>query len=652
MNRIIILSYSSLLFKKLFFDTSMPERVDDIENMSHKKPELIILPYFEKISYHDEFWGVWEILIWLRIHNIMCHVCVVGNFPIESLLRFEKRAVMLSSRGVSYMQLPETLNQETINKKIADKADPENVRGVMYMLVDIQHMRHVYANIWGLERLVSVHKMYYKNFRWEASEDYKKQEKSLDYQIAKYVFVRGEKILQQSGKTIRAKEDLEDKLIQSNKKGLTVLLIDDKADSGWLRVFQSLLPGINIVSMPIDTYNENLITKFKSIDNVNRINIIISDLRLYPQEESEIDYNKLKSMELMKYIYDQDEYGKVHYILFTASNQLMNYKNVILSRYAPTGVYVKEGFDHIINPLQQDENYRNLVNALCHALYGVNENKYRQDSYRAGGRVDNGDPDEVSRIAYIERYKDTLQWDDVYKKIKKKLDQFDHVLIDTNIYYRKKEPFIALCGSEKIRCIYPVYKEMERISLTREISYRSHMASWACGVYEDRIFKEECLSLAHIEEIDKSIKVGKNLNNLADRYFLPAIINLLGINTNLKILFITNDNGPFNQVLNWAKQNHVNNVRVLRTGFLYRECNITLPQSVQVMGSELSKNGKAYNVVLSDGTKIDIPILNLESIVLRKTTIEELDNLMGKEYGYFEKKDLRIQIIKDLSRKK
>ena len=706
MSRFIIVTNISLLLKNLFLETFVPVRLANIENISDKKPELIILPYFEKISYHDEICGVWEILIWLRIHNIMCHVCIVGNMPIENLLRHERRAFMLGSRGVSYMQLPEILDQVKINKKIGDNADPENVRSVMSMLVDIQHMRHVYANIWGLERLVEIHKKYFKDFKWEPSKEYNKKSKSLDYQMAIYVFVKANKKDDKNeiedSRTIDALKDLKKAL--RKKPDLNVLLIDDKADSGWesviksliedmffekgisswLSTLQSLLPSKKTVySMPIKNYDDDLMVKFQQIYvDYSKIDVIISDLRLYPQEELEIDYNNFKSIKLMKNIYDKKNkqrrlvFNKVRYILFTASNQLMNYKNVIHSKYAPSGIYVKEGFDHIVNPGQQEENYRNLVNALSAA---VNEN-YRKTTSRAGGGVENASIADEKRLEYVDYAILNGIWNSIFEEIIRCFEGYDHVLLDTNIFYHDEDPlFIALCGSDKIRCFYPVYKEMERLSESREFSFRSYMAAQACQEYATTVFKNGLTNM-QIIEINEKIETAKNnkkngtdLTDLADKYFLPAIRTMYENNPKLKILFITGDvkeNGPYEEVSMWLKSFSIETVHVLTPWNFYKKNGIVLPENklLNAVSNRLGTKNKAVNsielgtlrdcLMSLDERSYIINLHNKSSVIIsiqefkKPTDIGGFENIKYKKYIYKNLADLTRQIIKDWPEKK
>ena len=614
--------------------------------------DLIIIPYHAKMQVVYEAMGVWELLLKIRItksENQRVHVCIIGNLPLEMVLRLEERALLMGSNGVSYLRLPEKLSQELIKEKIGDNATEENTRSFISKLVEIRRLRHSYANVWGLDRLMEIHKKYYSDYNWQPGDKYdddKKIKNSLGYQMAEYVFLKNEDIIEPQWKTSMAVNGI--KRVVALGQQINVLFIDDKAESGWLSVLTSLLSPVKIICMPIDDYNnDDLIKKFEDINKNNKINVIISDLRLYLHEEQEIDYNKLKSIQLMKYVYDDDEYEKVQYILFTASNQLMNYKNVILSKYAPAGIYLKEGFDLIINSSQHDENYRNLLNSLSAALNNSINAKYRKLSCGAAGRVDNNDPEELSAVAYVDRYMNTKQWNIIYEKMRGKLKQYDHVLVDTCIFYRYKEPFIALCNSDKVRCIYPVYREMERISITRENTYRKYAASMTCSMFQNNIYKEQCLTLDQINEIDKKFKEGKQLENLADNYFLPSIINILHKNNNEKVLFITNDNRPFSRVLKWAKQNHAKNVQVMRSGELYQECGIKIPNTVQIMGFELSKNKKAYFAVLSDGTKIDIAITTLVKDSAIKSNISDYEYLVGREYGYLERKELKKQIIDD-----
>ena len=92
------------------------------------------------------------------------------------------------------------------------------------------------------------------------------------------------------------------------KDELRVLLIDDKADAGWTTLITSLLSdyyekdrynidyvNVSIITMKIAEYKtDNLFTKFKDIYQEGKIDVVISDLRLYPEEELIVDYSKFK----------------------------------------------------------------------------------------------------------------------------------------------------------------------------------------------------------------------------------------------------------------------------------------------------------------------------------------------------------------------
>lgn len=560
------------------------ENVTDLKNI--KNADLIIMPYYENIYHNGEICGVWEMLIWLRIKNMMCHVCIVGNMTIESIMRLEKRAFMIGTRGVSYIQLPEILDNEKIFEKIEDKADPDNVKSVMSMLIDIHHMRHVYANIWGLDRIVTEHQMYYKDINIGDIKKNIKVDSDFNYQMAKYVFDEPLGFYKEyrDASTLKAIQNLNNALSRADR--LVVLVIDDKSEMGWLKIYESILnykdepasdfarqlaeifdngeqdKKCKIINMRLGNIDESLEKKYDEILRENKqIDIVVLDMKLYPQEASIKDYNELKSIKLMKYVYNKAEknkrdYWRTKFMISTASNQLMNYKNVLTPKYMPASIFIKEGFDFLINNEKSKDNYRNLIDSFQRAIsQSVIMNK------RSAARADDGyAEDELKLIRMYEEFLCSKNWYDDGQKIKKIINGCDNVLIDTCIYYYQKRPYImSYYYGDKVKCFYPVYFEMLRLSKTKEPSFRSYMAEKQVARYRNDIYD---LGLSEQDKSDIHEKL-KRERDVADKYFLPVIQYLKDENDNSKILLLTNDKQVKDEVEEWVDNNHIKDVSVL-----------------------------------------------------------------------------------------
>lgn len=640
----------------------------DVQRIKKLAGDIIIIYAEEDIGYiNNKIYGSIEFLIWLRIKEEFRHIMVISSGPLIRIMKSnDKIGFILSSAGVSFWEKEKT-DFKRINYSgfVTEKANKDNLKSYLSSIIDITKSRHEYANIWGLKRLVDIHKKYNKNFN-DKGIDYGKTESSLSYQIAEYIYKNEDVYKQKDDDTEKAIKRLNDAL--SDNQNVEVLFIDDKADTGWKSIIESLLKkNIKCLKLSVNS-SDNLMNKFETQYDSTKIDVVISDLRLYKEEETMTDYDKFKSIVLMRAIFDKKEnrrlkYNTVRYILFTASNQLMNYKNVIKSnRYAPSGIYIKEGFDHIINEEQQEVNYRSLINALTSAI-SENYNK-------KGGRVETGSFEEQIKIQAVKDNIDSDNWKRTCERIKKTLEEYDHVILDTNIFY-DEEPYIALCGSTKIRCFFPVFKEMERIiDTTREVTYRAFAAQKAINIHKDDIFFDS-LTDADISLIkSKFDNKGEDLRDLADNYFVPAIEKLF---TDNKILFLTNDNGPYSKTRKWLiKHDDVIGVKVLKTNEFYNSNGIwprklkisEHPTAVNIeqrdvnatgdtkrnklIGCEKSKNGNAYNILLDNNKSVSVPITML-SIKKRVTDIEGFNAVANKTYSYKTEWDLVNIIINNWS---
>lgn len=560
--KILEISNESFLSKEISKEQAQVECVNfglginaDVNRIKKMPGDIIVIYAEESINYINRVnYDSIELLTWLRINEEFRHIMVISDGPMIRIIKSDKIGFILGSAGVSFWEKKNTdfkgINYSIFAAQIANEA---NLKSYLSSIIAIANVRHEYANIWGLKRLVNIHKKYNNKFI-DNEINYGITESSLLYQIAEYIFKNEDTNKQNNVDTEKAITRLNDALSENQK--VEVLFIDDKADTGWKSIIESLLKK-QIKCLNIDKYNtDNLMNEFEA--KYSKIDVVISDLRLYKEEEAMTDYNKFKSIELMRKIFDKKEnrrlkYNRVRYILFTASNQLMNYKNVIkTNKYAPSGIYIKEGFDHIVNDEQQEDNYRSLINALTSAI-SENYNK-------KGGRVEAGSFEEQIKIQAVKDNIDSDNWKRTCERIKRILEKYDHVILDTNIFY-EEEPYIALCGSTKIRCFFPVFKEMERIIETREATYREFVAKKAIKKYKDDIFYDS-LKDADISIINSKFEDRKNLKDLADNYFVPAIEYLF---TDNKILFLTNDDGPLTKAQKWLRiHEDVTGVTVLK----------------------------------------------------------------------------------------
>lgn len=501
-----------------------------------------------------------EVLIWLRIKGVMNH-CVLYSFEdLHSLLNREPKHLIATSQGTTFVKLPEDFKKLNFDRISQIKADDEvNLKKVLKAAFDIVQFRHAYANVWGVKRLVEVHKVFFQTFDASSIQFDESISTSLEYNVAEYIFKGNPLNINDkfSWDIKKALNELQNRLDEC--KDINILFIDDKASSGWKLLLESLL-GKSVNTLIIkDIQTDNLINQFEALKNID---VIVSDLRLYAEEEKMTDYNDFKSMQLLKYIFDKKEksrlvYKNLRYVLFTASNQLLNYKNLVKSnKYVPSGIFIKEGFDFYINDNQQEQNYLNLINALSPAI-AENYNK-------KGAKLETSNPDDQDKIDNIKNQEESKDWIRQTNSVIEALKNFDYVFLDANIFMSESHMYIALSGSEKIKCIYPVYKELERITSTREATYRVWIGDRMKATFKNEIYKEG-LTEAKIQEIDKKFADGKGLKDYADGFFLPIIQVIHQNDAKKEILFITNDtkkDSPYELVRKWINNNRITTVKV------------------------------------------------------------------------------------------
>ncbi len=548
---------------------------DVIKYVQQSNADIIFIQT-EQPAPESELYGGLDLLIWLRIKGIKTHIVLVSFFSLEDLLKNTKNAIILGAEGTTFCQMPFLPYSVELAELSKNLSKDDTLNTYLSSIFDIVHFRHAYANVWGLKRLVEVHKVFYPHFD-NSQISYGDVLNSLNYNIGEFIYHRSELNINsriQSNIT-SAIDNLHYEI--SKFAELNIVFIDDKAETGWKILLESLLK-IRIKTLRINNINEdNLIKQLEELYSEQEIDVVISDLRLYPSEDELTDYNQFKSIELLKYIFDRKVerrlvYKNVRYVLFTASNQLLNYKNVVKSnKYTPSGIFIKEGFDVNINENQQEQNYLNLINAILPAI---------AESYnKKGARIETIEDNEIDKIKLFQNALKSNTWTDNILKIKQELDKYDFVFLDTNTYLNQK-PLIALSGSSKVQYLYPVYKEIERIISTRESSYRVFIGDLIQKRYSQGTTKLG-LSRNMIIDIDEKFVGGTGLKDLADRYFLPIIQSIKNdeINKTKSILFITNDSkvdSPYVNVVNWVAENQISDVNVFSSAEFYKAHNIDL----------------------------------------------------------------------------
>ena len=134
-----------------------------------------------------------ELLIWLRIKEVMNH-CVMYSFEtVHQLLQRKPKHLILTSKGTSFVQLPSDfeLNFDKLNK---EKAEEDNLKNTLkaYFNKDnrenIDVFKHKGANWWGLKALCEVHKVVENELKFTLPAHIDKELLDVNNAVAKYIY--------------------------------------------------------------------------------------------------------------------------------------------------------------------------------------------------------------------------------------------------------------------------------------------------------------------------------------------------------------------------------------------------------------------------------------------------------------------------------
>ena len=560
----------------------------DIKIIENKNADLVIIPIEQSATYLDShLLGGLELFVWLRIKGIETHVIITSFFSLQQIMQKEKLGFVLGSKGVSFQQIPSYQFGINYTALVDDKAKDDNLKSYLSAVFDIANFRHAYANVWGLKRLVEVHKKYDITFD-DSKIKFSQIESSLNYQIANFIF--GVDLNQQlsdsrignyiagytmnDGKNIKGvRKEIKELNVFRYKTPVTkILLIDDQAETGWECLLKSILPNnIDLEKLTISETEtvDTLKKKFESNYIDNSFLMVILDLRLLKSEEHEGDYEKLLSVKLMKQMLSRPHNSKqnsfyypyLKFLLFTASNQLHNMLSVInTNEHIPHRIFIKEGFD--INQTK-DQLYKNYL-LLLQSIYHTASANYRNNPKRLESFI----LEEQNKIEHFQREIDEVRWQNEINQIyTNTLSNFTHIVLDTNIFYLDN-PLIALSPDANIILLYPVYMEMLRILNDREQTYRKFCAEYFLELFKNKIGNTPFDS-RDTDAIDEAFARGNS--DIADNYFKKAV-EYYTKDSNNKILFITNDTkgkagnnknqSPKDAVLEWKTINNIENITV------------------------------------------------------------------------------------------
>ena len=305
---------------------------------------LININLKAKNSNRQEQKGI-ELLIWLRIKEILNHVVLYSFETLHSLLNRNPKHLITTSQGTTFVQLPDAFKdlQNNLSKKQEDKtkylADPDNVRETLKPAFSIEKFRHREANWWGVKQLWDINNSIY-DLNDKYPSDIEENLKKLENYIAKALYEYNDMAINKG---------LEELLTQKSSDKNNKIDLEVQGRMKRMRNLENEISNSNLTGKEEERKQDeikrikNSISKLESEKKEN----IRIDKTLFIQELVEIKRMIKEGNPAIMYIDDNAEKGWADVILKMLGN-------VTIESIVPIEKYknrIKEFFIEIVKPL-------------------------------------------------------------------------------------------------------------------------------------------------------------------------------------------------------------------------------------------------------------------------------------------------------------
>jgi CheY-like chemotaxis protein len=330
-----------------------------------------------------------ELLIWLRVNEIMNHVVLYSFESLHSLLNRKPQHLIATSVGTSFVQLPDDFSKIKPDKL----ANKEILKVHLKPAFVIDKIRHLEANWWGIKRLWDVQRLLLnkslKDFNYPSGV--LSQNKDLNSCLGVFLYGINDKSLGQAldqTALIKAGSIETDKTLRrafkefhrniSNIKP-KILHIDDQWSDGWGEIFCKMIYGEAEYSLPnidqkgIYNWNDFLFSFKPSDDNLsalrtnestfidnlklNEFDLIILDLRLDPIIDEQKNLHEISGAIMLSEI--RNRIKGIPILITTASNKVWSYEE--LMKLGADAYWMKEGIDNLYTAKNSAKNYYKLI---------------------------------------------------------------------------------------------------------------------------------------------------------------------------------------------------------------------------------------------------------------------------------------------------
>lgn len=409
---------------------------DLFEVIQLKKPDFLIINVDVVFSTRPtENWSGISFLLYARMMNFNKPCVCFGREPLLSMIKQKTCNAILLSEGNCYViPFQSELEEVIIGIALQKHADNTSLVEIVKGNLDLEKVRHEWANYWGIYRLFESHLLFEKKFAGKNIEQIlpdNLQQKLLSYEGVALRYLYGKEPLR-NDRSIRQQvvycNELRGKLKSSNAK---VLYIDDQANFGWSEILQEIIYGhkdellFKTIKPETDFNEEKLISRLNKEILMFKPHVLLLDVRLRNEKGAVSIPDELSGLKLLAKI--RKQIPDMPVIMFTASNK----SNTIIrcKELGAYDVWIKEGIDERLSYQDAVSHYFQLVRLIYECVSFVSE---RANKFLFGLEFP---------LAQFERKAEDrkiAEWIDNIPGIQQKdiriFGQFDICLIDTNIF--------------------------------------------------------------------------------------------------------------------------------------------------------------------------------------------------------------------------
>lgn len=370
------------------------------ENYADKELFLINVNYkTENISRADNA-GI-LFLKFFRLNHFNQHCVLYSFLSREQLMAQDIRNLIIFSEGVTFIRMPEDLNQIDF-EKLKDNKAPADLSAFFKAEYTLPDNSHFMANWWGVLQLWKVQEQIeinagVKNIPRLDHDLANAQREITSYEglVARYIKAMHEKDLKGIVKSAIGERIVEDDEKQLNNrfhslskirkelqnKTPSIIFVDDQAGDGWAAVFQRIIYGgisnkFRIVQPQKDDQVELIAEQIFELIRQTVPDLIILDLRLKGERGQINSANDISGVQVLRLLSEKRIPCPV--LITSASTKIGSFK--VTMNLGADAYWIKEGLNENTDLNRTIENYLRFVE-LIYTLCFSPEYRYLYKSF-------------------------------------------------------------------------------------------------------------------------------------------------------------------------------------------------------------------------------------------------------------------------------